>query len=224
MLAIPGQSTATFLRGLERVLQFRPDHLSCYELTLEPGTTTQRLVASGRCPGVAESESLEQLRSARAILEAAGLRRYEVSNYSRSGCESRHNLNYWKRGTYLAVGAGSHGFLGGPAAVALGLPAGGAAGVRYWHYRDAATYVRMVRQNSTGIRGSEQLDASQLSLERLSLGLRLAEGVEVGEERCLSAARRLASRGWLEVDGSRVRATPEGMEILDRITLELAAA
>ncbi len=224
MFAIPGQSTSAFLSGLDQVLQFQPDHLSCYELTLEPGTTTRRLVDSGRCRQVAEAVALEQLRSARARLQAAGLTRYEVSNYSRPGCQSRHNLNYWKGGTYLALGAGSHGFLGGLAAGALGLPVGGARGVRYWHYRDAATYVRVVGQGSPGIRASEQLDDSQLSLERLALGLRLTQGVEVGEERLLAVSRKLAAHGWLEVEGERVRATPEGMEILDRITLELAAA
>ncbi len=224
MSAIPGQSTGAFLDGLDRVLRFQPDHLSCYELTLEPGTTTRRLVDSGRCRQVAEAVALEQLRSARARLPAAGLTRYEVSNYSRPGCESRHNLNYWKGGTYLALGAGAHGFLGGPAASALGLPAGCARGVRYWHYRDAATYVRVVGQGSTGIRSSEQLDDSQLGLERLALGLRLTQGVKVGEERLLAASRRLAAHGWLEVEGERVRATPEGMEILERLTLELVAA
>ncbi len=224
MFAIPGQSTGAFLDGLERVLQFQPDHLSCYELTLEPGTTAQRLVDSGRCQQVAEAEALEQLRSARARLLVAGLTRYEVSNYSRPGCQSRHNLNYWRGGTYLALGAGSHGFLGGPAAGALGLPVGRAAGVRYWHYRDAATYARVVGQGTAGIRGSEQLDDSQLRLERLALGLRLTEGVDVADERLLAVSRRLAVHGWLEVDGGRVRATPEGMEILDRLTLELIAA
>jgi oxygen-independent coproporphyrinogen-3 oxidase len=224
MFAIPGQSTRDFLDGLDRVLHFQPDHLSCYELTLEPGTTARRLVDSGRCQRVAEPVALEQLRSARARLLAADLARYEVSNYSRPGCQSRHNLNYWRGGTYLALGSGSHGFLGGPAASALGLPVGRAAGVRYWHYRDATTYVRVVGQGAAGIRGSEQLDDSQLSLERLALGLRLTEGVDVVEERLLAASRRLAVHGWLEVEGERVRATPEGMEILDRLTLELIAA
>ncbi len=224
IFAIPGQSTAAFLDGLDRVLRLQPDHLSCYELTLEPGTTTRRLVDSGRYPPVAEAVALEQLRSARARLLAAGLIRYEVSNYSRPGCESRHNLNYWRGGTYLALGAGAHGFLGRPAASALGLPEGGGVGVRYWHYRDAATYVRVLGQGSSGIRDSEELDDSQLRLERLALGLRLTEGVEVAGAQLLAASRRLAAHGWLEVEGERVRATPEGMEILDRLTLELIAA
>ena len=224
IFAIPGQSTGTFLNGLDRVLRFEPDHLSCYELTLEPGTTTRRLVDRGRARPVAEAVALEQLRSARARLLAAGLTRYEVSNYSRPGCQSRHNLNYWRGGTYLALGAGSHGFLGGAAASALGLPAGRARGVRYWHFRDAATYVRVLGQGSSGIRDSEQLEDSQIGLERLALGLRLTEGVEVAEAQLLAASRRLAAHGWLVVEGERVRATPEGMEILDRLTLELIAA
>ncbi|MGC8473959.1 MAG: hypothetical protein ACP5PW_06085, partial [Candidatus Dormibacteria bacterium] len=190
----------------------------------EPGTSTRRLVDSGRVRPVAEALALEQLRSAGDRLLAEGLSRYEVSNYSRPGCQSRHNLNYWRGGTYLALGAGSHGFLGGPAASALGLPAGRAPGVRYWHYRDAATYVRVLGRGSSGIRDSEQLDGSQIRLERLALGLRLTEGVEVAEAQLLAASRRLAAHGWLEVDGERVRATAAGMEILDRLTLELIAA
>lgn len=224
IFAIPGQSTAAFLDGLDQVLRLQPDHLSCYELTLEPGTISRRLVDYGRCPRVPESTALEQLRAARARLESAGLIRYEVSNYSRPGCQSRHNLNYWRAGTYLALGAGSHGFLGVAAARALGLPVAGAVGVRYWHYRDAATYVRIRGQGACGIRGSEPLDGSQLRLEQLALGLRLTEGVDVAAAEQLAASRRLAAQGWLEVEGQRVRATPGGMEILDRLTLELIAA
>ena len=224
MFAIPGQSTRTFLEGLELVLRVHPDHLSCYELTLEPGTVTQRRVAAGRAAAVPETQALEQLRRGRERIEAAGLLRYEVSNYGRPGCESRHNLNYWRGGTYLAAGAGAHGFLGAAEAAALQLAAGTGVGVRYWHYRAAATYAKAVESGGLGIRASEQLDHSQLSLERLALGLRLTQGLEIAEEGRLGASRRLAARGWMEVDGRRVRATPGGMEILDRLTLELAAA
>lgn len=221
--ALPVQSTATFASGLERLLGHRPDHVSCYELTVEPGTRLHRLVNRGTEPGPREADSVEQGRLALEMLGGAGLRRYEVSNYSLPGAESRHNLNYWTGGAYLAAGCGAHGFLDPGSARALGFEGAGAA-LRYWHLRAAATYQRSVQASGRGLRGHEWLSDSQLALERLALRLRLSVGVELGHPRQLARAHELAEQGWLVVEGSRVRATALGAEILDRITLELAAA
>ncbi|MGA9776626.1 MAG: radical SAM family heme chaperone HemW [Candidatus Dormiibacterota bacterium] len=221
--AIPVQPTATFARGLDRLLSHGPDHISCYELTVEPGTQLQRWVAGGAVPAPDEEDFLAQGKLARDALARAGLHRYEVSNYSRPGSESRHNLNYWTGAPYLAAGCGAHGFLGRSAAAALGIEGAGER-VRYWHLRAAATYVRSVAAGEMGLRGREWLTGSELALERLALGLRLTCGVELSTPGQLEAGRRLAVQGLLLLEGRRVQATPEGMDVLDRLTLELAAA
>lgn len=221
--AVPTQSAGSFTAGLRRLLQHHPDHVSCYELTVEAGTVLDRGVRSGRTPGPREEDSLEQGRLAEQMLNDQGLRRYEVSNYCRPGAESRHNLNYWRGGQYLAAGAGAHGFLGPAEAGRLGLAPDGVA-LRYWHLRAAATYSKAVMERGLGWRGSEWLTPDQLQLERLALGLRLNEGTPVGAPGRRAAALRLAGEGLLELEGERIRATARGLEVLDRVTLELAAA
>ncbi|MHB8555273.1 MAG: radical SAM family heme chaperone HemW [Candidatus Dormibacteria bacterium] len=219
--AIPGQDANSFERGLLRVLEYQPEHLSCYELTVEPGTSFGRRVAKGRDPAPAVDDFLEQRRLAVAVLGAAGLRRYEVSNYARPGQESRHNLAYWEGAAYLAVGCGAHGFLGAEEARRLGFEGSGQA-LRYWHLRNAATYIRSVRAGGRGVRGHEWLGAKELALEQLACGLRLAAGIELEAPAQLRVAAELESLGLLEVAGSRVRATSSGVDVLDRLTLELA--
>ena len=221
--AIPGQDAKSFERGLRRVLEHQPEHLSCYELTVEPGTPFGRRVARGREPAPAVDDFLEQRRLAVAVLGAAGLERYEVSNYARPGFESRHNLACWEGAAYLAVGCGAHGFLGATEARRLGFEGRGRA-LRYWHLRNAATYIRSVRAGGRGVRGHEWLGAEDLALERLACGLRLAAGIELEAPAQLRTAVELESLGLLEVAGSRVRATSSGVEVLDRLTLELAGS
>ena len=220
--AIPGQDAQTFERGLRRVLEYQPEHVSCYELTVEPGTPLGRRVAAGRQPSPAVDDFLEQRRRAVAVLAEAGLQRYEVSNYARPGSESRHNLAYWQGAAYLAAGCGAHGFLGAAEARRLGFEGSGLA-LRYWHLRNAASYVRSVGGGDRGVREHEWLGPEDLALEQLACGLRLAAGLELASPAQLRLATRMQRLGLLEVAGSRVRATPTGVDVLDRLTLELAA-
>jgi oxygen-independent coproporphyrinogen-3 oxidase len=221
--AIPVQSRAAFERGLTTVLQYHPQHLSCYELTVEPGTSLFRQVAAGKTQAPAVDDFLEQRRLAVDLLARAGLQRYEVSNYAIPGLESRHNLSYWNGRTYLAAGCGAHGFLGAAEASRLGLDGTGLA-LRYWHLRNASTYSRSVRQGKLGLGRHEWLGLEELRLERLACGLRLAEGVDLDSSPQLQVATELERLGLLELSGRRARATSRGVDLLDRLTLELAAA
>ncbi|MGA7173505.1 MAG: radical SAM family heme chaperone HemW [Candidatus Dormiibacterota bacterium] len=223
--AIPEQPTAAFEAGLRRLIGFSPQHVSCYELTVEPATPLARSVAEGRVPAPSEPDFLEQHRLARALLAEAGLRQYEVSNYAQPGLESRHNLSYWQGRHYLAAGCGAHGFVNDSASRRLGFPVGPEeVGVRYWNLRSASTYIKRVTTHGNGRRGHEGIDREQAELERLACGLRLQLGVELTLPWQLATAERLAERGLLTIDGGRVAATPSGVEVLDRITLELAAS
>jgi oxygen-independent coproporphyrinogen-3 oxidase len=221
--AVPGQSTELFELSLRKVLQYQPQHVSCYELTVEPGTVLSRRVAAGKAPAPAVDDFLEQRRRAVDLLAGAGLLRYEVSNYAIPGLESRHNLGYWTGRTYLAAGCGAHGFLGAAEATRLGLGGQGMA-LRYWHLRNATTYARSIRQGKLGLRQHEWLDTDDLRLERLSCGLRLAEGIDLSSPAQLEVAEELQRLGLLELTGLRARPTARGVDLLDRVTLELAAA
>jgi oxygen-independent coproporphyrinogen-3 oxidase len=223
--AIPEQPTAVFEAALRRLIRFSPQHISCYELTVEPATPLARSVAQGHVPAPSESDFLEQHRRARGVLAAASLRQYEVSNYAQPGRESRHNLSYWQGRHYLAAGCGAHGFVDDTAARNLGFAVRPEeVGVRYWNLRSAATYIKRVTTHGNGLRGHEGINREQAELERLACGLRLQLGVEVTLPWQLAVAQRLAERGLLTIDGGRVAATASGVEVLDRITLELASS
>ncbi|MGH7608588.1 MAG: radical SAM family heme chaperone HemW [Candidatus Dormibacteria bacterium] len=223
--AVPVQPTAVFVRGLETLLRHRPEHVSCYELTVEAGTPLARRIAARRAPAPSEDDFLEQHRLARQRLLAAGLEHYEVSNYALPGHRSRHHLAYWRGEHYLAAGAGAHGFLGPELGARLGMePAPSAGGVRYWNRRSTDAYLRQVSRLGHGRAGWESVGPGQLELERLSCGLRLREGVSLGAPARSGRARELAELGLLELEGDRVRATPRGVEVLDRLSLELASA
>jgi oxygen-independent coproporphyrinogen-3 oxidase len=107
MYGLPGQTTAEALRDLEHALSLEPDHLSWYQLTIEPKTEFAR-----RPPILASESSIaETERQGRALLASHGFERYEVSAYARNGLRCWHNENYWRFGDYLGVGAGAHGKL-----------------------------------------------------------------------------------------------------------------
>ncbi|MGA7088280.1 MAG: radical SAM family heme chaperone HemW [Candidatus Dormiibacterota bacterium] len=223
--AIPEQPTRVFASGLERLLGYGPQHVSCYELTVEPSTPLARRVAVGKVRGPREEDFLDQHRLARELLESAGLLQYEVSNYASPGRESRHNLTYWHGGHYLAAGCGAHGFLDRKTSQQLGFPISASdVGLRYWNLRNAATYIKQVGDLGHGRRGQEAINREQHEMELLACGLRLRTGVELADNRQREEADRLATLGLLTRNGDRVAATPRGVEVLDRLTLELAAS
>lgn len=110
----PGQTLSDWERELERLLSWGADHLSMYELILEPGTPMTRAVNRGELVLPSEEERLAMYRAAREATEAAGMLWYETSNYARPTREARHNLDNWRGGEYLGVGPGAHSFCASP--------------------------------------------------------------------------------------------------------------
>ena len=108
--AVPFQSRETWLETLRRAIALRPDHVSTYCLSFEEGTLLHRRRAEGRLPEVETDLQWDQLDAACAELEAAGFRRYEVSNWARAGFESRHNQAYWRCRPVYGAGAGAHSY------------------------------------------------------------------------------------------------------------------
>ena len=150
------------------------------------------------------------MAAADEILTAAGLHRYEISNWARPGQECRHNLVYWRGGDWLAFGAAAHGHR---------------RGHRWWNHRHPATYAAAVLSGGSPVAGEEQLTPEQIREERLLMGLRLTEGVARSDVDPLDDATvaRLADLGLLTDDGTRLALTPEGMALGGAVTLELAS-
>ncbi|MDQ6847912.1 MAG: radical SAM family heme chaperone HemW [Candidatus Dormibacteraeota bacterium] len=222
--AVPGLDDRRWAESLERVVAAGPDHISCYELTVETGTPLHRSVAEGRARAVDADTALRQHRIAVETLERAGYAQYEVSNFARDRRQCTHNLVYWRNGHYAAAGVGAHGHLPAGLAPAFGLEAGAdALAFRYEHGRDVRAYIADRATEPLTLRNLEWVDAGMRNEESIMLGLRLREGVRLERDGAMSEARELAAAGLLELDGARATVTPRGEDVLNQVALRLAA-
>ncbi|MDB4998787.1 MAG: hypothetical protein JWM74_6219 [Myxococcaceae bacterium] len=194
-------------------------HLSCYQLTIEPGTRFGELAKRGRLPLADDGRVADAFLAIDEELSGRGLRHYEISNYARPGEEARHNLAYWRGAEYLGLGCGAYGAFGR---------------VRYRNAIDPARYVeatRVVRNDTIGEGdglsiSSEDLDGETLLRERIMLGLRIAEGIDIDanaaelgveawpEDR-RRALERLEASGRVEREGSRLVIPPRAWLFAD---------
>jgi oxygen-independent coproporphyrinogen-3 oxidase len=208
MYALPGQTPAVLGRDLTQALAFAPPHLSVYHLTLEPNTRFATRPPEGLPDDDTASEMLDAIVERTA---AAGLERYEVSAFARPGHRCVHNLNYWRFGDYLGLGAGAHGKLSFPDRI-----------VRQVRWRDPATYLQRAREGRA-VSNEHAVGADELPFEFVLNALRLREGFTLAlfaERTGLApsviddALQAAAARGLLERDGDAVRATPRGFDFL----------
>lgn len=224
MYGLPGQDTAGALRDLQTAINAGPEHVSWYQLTIEPNTVFYR-----QPPPLPPEDALIEMQDAGlALLESSGLGRYEVSAFARPGGESRHNLNYWRFGDYLGIGAGAHGKLTEPRKRRV-------LRVRKrrqpGHYLQAAKWSLGADREQPGVRYPYLADAGpvepgDLRVEFLMNALRLREGftaeqfeartgLEFGVlEGTLSV---LVGRGLLVVEGDRVTTTALGYQFLNSV-------
>ncbi len=206
MYALPQQTQAMAGRDLERAFALQPSHVSHYQLTLEPNT-----VFAARPPGGIpdEDSSWDIQEHCQALLADAGYAQYEVSAYARPGRECAHNLNYWRYGDYLGIGAGAHGklTLGSEQAI-----------VRRWKHKHPTSYLAHAG-TVAAIGGDERIEPSRRPFEYMLNALRLVEGFSLAQFEArtglpaASIAPQLASavgRGWLDIAGDRIRPTELG--------------
>ncbi|HJQ83677.1 MAG TPA: radical SAM family heme chaperone HemW [Candidatus Binatia bacterium] len=176
--AVPGETVAVWERDLAAAIALAPEHVSAYALTYEEGTPYAAWRASGRLTPVAEDDEATMAELALVRLEAAGLRRYEISSWARPGREARHNLGYWDGSDYLGVGAGAHSFSRTPA-----------PGRRWMNERPPARWLAGVAERGTAIATDERLTERQARGEFVVTGLRRIAGVDAD-----AFARRFGTR------------------------------
>ncbi|HET8791474.1 MAG TPA: radical SAM family heme chaperone HemW [Modicisalibacter sp.] len=216
MHGLPDQNVALALDDLDQALALAPEHLSWYQLTLEPNTEFH-----ARPPRLPEDETLWDIQDAgHARLEAAGLRRYEISAYAREGRHSRHNLNYWGFGDYLGIGAGAHG------KSSHWSQDGELIIERRWKSRQPEAYLRRHNDPRGFLAGSQRISEKELPLEFAMNALRLVEGVPLATwqaytgrplerlEARLAVARK---KELLVEDSNSLRATPQGLLFLNEL-------
>ncbi len=235
--ARPGQTAASWRAELEAATALAGDHLSLYQLTIEPGTAFHALWRRGALALPEEDTGAALYEATQEVLEAAGLPAYEVSNHARPGAECRHNLTYWRGGDYVGIGPGAHGRLGGDGGSPRGPktawgPGGGTVASR--QRRAPEAWLAAVEAHGHGTRERVRLTPAERRDEILMMGLRLAEGV-VRErfrrlagtdiERAVSpdALARLVAGGFLELDGDGLRTTAAGRRRLDAVLTALLA-
>jgi putative oxygen-independent coproporphyrinogen III oxidase len=217
--ARPGQSLGEWEAELGRALTFGTEHLSLYQLTIEPGTHFATLAANGTLPPVDPDYGADLFELTRAITGAAGLPAYEISNHARPGSESRHNLAYWRMDDYLGVGPGAHGRRGGTATL---------------RHKKPENWMSAVSRNRHGLQSEQPLPPHERAKEALLMGLRLAEGVDLARISRRSGVAQtdllddrkidlLSGHGLLNLSGNRLIVTPAGMQLLDRILPEIVA-
>lgn len=220
----PGEESGTLEKDLEILLEYRPPHLSAYSLTIEPGTRLGKQVQLGRLLPPEDDRVADHYDLVVRRLGEAGLRQYEVSNFSRPGREAVHNSSYWEHANYLGMGPGAHSFW---------WDAGGAR--RWERARDLEAYLAADYGASGPVREElEELSGEQLAEERIMMGLRTRAGVgreelsgRYGYELSPRQAEYLADRkekGLVESLTPSVRLSSEGLRIADSIILDLITA
>ena len=215
--ALPGDTDEGWAADLNRALSLGTEHLSLYQLTIEPGTRFATMVAKHEFEPLDADRSASLFELTHERSAAAGLPAYEISNHARPGGESRHNLAYWRYQDYAGVGPGAHGRR---------------LGMRTVRHKKPENFISAVGRNAHGISEEESLTDEEAAREALVMGLRLAEGIEpaaLGERFAGqpivddAAVDRMIAHGLMERDGPRVRTSPAGRLLLDSILAEIAA-
>jgi putative oxygen-independent coproporphyrinogen III oxidase len=219
--ARPGQTAASWATELCHALAHARDHLSVYQLTIEPGTRFFGLREAGRLTLPDDDTQAELWELTQNVLGEAGLFAYEVSNHARLGAECRHNLVYWRSGDWLGIGPGAHGRLTlegeRVATEAVRLP---------------EAWLRQVETRGHGEKPRTLLTPEDRLTELLLMGLRLAEGLPLEPlERAAAACTadpldrpalaRLRAAGLLEGNDERLVATPSGRQRLSSVLATL---
>jgi len=221
--ARPGQTEEDWAAELERALTLAGEHLSLYQLTIERGTRFYTDHARGTFTLPAEDQAAAMFEWTQQRLAAAGMPAYEVSNHARPGAACRHNLIYWRYQDYVGIGPGAHGrFAEGTGKRATRR----ASGPEAW--------LEAVERRGHGTAETTVVAGQDLVEEALMMGLRLAEGIDRamfasltgGDPVATLGERRLApltKAGYLEVDATRLRATPAGRQRLNAVLERLVA-
>lgn len=220
--ARPGQTPDLWAAELRRAIALAADHLSLYQLTIEPDTPFAALHAAGKLVVPDSDLAADLYAMTQAVTEEAGLPAYEISNHAAPGAESRHNLVYWRYGEYVGIGAGAHGRLAVD---------GGHRRLATMTERNPEGWADRVEAVGHAVVETETIVGESAGDEMLLMGLRLREGIDPARFERISGRRfderRIADllhHGMIETlpDG-RIRASRNGWFVLDAVVADLAA-
>jgi oxygen-independent coproporphyrinogen-3 oxidase len=215
IFAVPGETLAAWAHDLDRALALRPEHVSTYALTYEPGTPFEGWRRTGRVVAVDEDDEAAMADLACERLAGAGYERYEISSHALPGRASRHNQRYWDGSSYLGIGPGAHSFAAAP------LP-----GRRWANERDPERHRALVQADGRAVATTEDLTLARAESDFVVTGLRRLVGVDLDAfaarfGRALDAAfpqvTALEADALVERAGARLRLTARGLRFADSV-------
>ncbi|MDX8384570.1 MAG: radical SAM family heme chaperone HemW, partial [Ghiorsea sp.] len=218
MYALPHQSLEQWFASLEKALALQPEHLSCYQLTVEPHT---ELAVTHKMKKLAlpdEALALDFFWQTRQRLQQAGYVAYEISNFSKEGEHCQHNQGYWQYDDYIGIGAGAAGKW----------DTGDGGVMRYSNTRSPAAYIEQALKQGSAVNSDEALPREQAQGEAMWLGLRQMQGVDVAwfEGRFQQSimqtypilVKQWCNQGKMEFEGGFCRLTDAGISVADDIS------
>jgi len=216
MYGLPGQTMSEWRESLEIALDLRPEHLACYELTIEDDTPFAGRAGEGELLLPDEDEALAMAELARKLAARAGLTRYEISNYAAPGRRCRHNLNYWRNGDYLGIGAGAVSCL---------------SGFRFGQAADSGQFTSLVQRGLLPISEGECLPLAARFRESVVMGMRLTAGVSLARlarrfafnpaEYYGKTIEELLNQGLVSVSRGHLRLSPAGLPLANQVLSKL---
>jgi oxygen-independent coproporphyrinogen-3 oxidase len=206
-----GQTLEGWIKTLKQAMEFEPEHLSCYQLTIEKKTLFGRHNKRGMLTPFDEEKECIFFLATSNFLKDHGYIHYEISNFARNDyLVSRHNSKYWHHVPYLGLGPSAHSFQNS---------------TRRWNIRSVKKYCDMLEQGKAPIEGYENLTEEQLTIEKVSLGLRTNQGLDLkeipGNSELNSMLLTLQDRGYLKKISNRIAPTTKGFLVADQLPLHL---
>lgn len=216
MYGLPGQTVDSWRKSLETALEQQPQHLSCYQLTVEDGTVYAGMMRAGHLQ-LPDEEEIEQMDSlTQNLCGDAGLRQYEISNFAVPGSECRHNINYWLNSEYYAAGAGAVSCL---------------AGKRERREDNPLQYCRRIEQENEAVVVAECLDKEASFRESVVVGLRMVDGVSCQALRDRygldidfyygDIIKKMINAALVERSSTHLRLTARGRQVANAVMVEL---
>ena len=213
IFGLPDQSIDDYRRTLQQALELRPEHFSLYGLQVEEGTPFYEQDGEGLLNVPSESDTVDMYYLGREMLQQAGYRQYEISNFALPGYECQHNLVYWRHQEYIGLGAGAASYVGG---------------VRFTHESIPAAYVRHWQNAVAPSVEEQELITPDLELgEALMLGFRLSEGISISSFNARfgidflqvygETTEKLLAEGLIERSGDRLFLSEHGWILANRV-------
>lgn len=217
MIALPNQTIKDIRESLEDIIKLNPNHISVYSLIIEEGTVIEQKLNQGKITLPEDEEERRMYWFVKNFLELNGYKHYEISNFAKSGYESKHNLNCWNQEEYIGFGISAHSYLNN---------------IRFGNQEDLEQYIKNINENKLqeNIKIEEKQTKEEQEKEFMMLGFRKIEGVNIAKfkEKFIEnplflynkELEKLSNQGLIEVDLNYIRLTNKGLDLANMVFKE----